>query len=57
MNQITTIADKHGVSLRLDVMPFGQESLGVKELKSWYGRAGFKRYDDDYDTLLMREPQ
>ncbi len=57
MNQITTIADKHDVALRLDVMPFGQESLGIKELKPWYDRAGFKRSDEDYDTLLTREPQ
>ena len=57
MDQITAIADKHQVALRLDVMPFGQEALGVKELKSWYGRAGFKRSDEDYDTLLTRGPQ
>ena len=57
MDQITSIADKNGIALRLDVMPFGQKSLGVKDLKSWYGRSGFKNTDEDYDTLLTRDPQ
>ena len=57
MDQITAIADKHQVALRLDVKPFGQESLGVKELKSWYSRVGFERSDENYDTLLTRQPQ
>ena len=57
MDQIILIADKHGVALRLDVMPFGQKSLGVEELKSWYTRAGFRPSDEDYGSLLTREPQ
>ena len=56
MDHITAIADKHQVALRLDIMPFGQESLGVKELTAWYARAGFERSDEDYDTLLTRDP-
>lgn len=56
MDHITAIADKYQVVLRLDVVPFGQESLGIKELRSWYARAGFKRTDEDLGIYLTREP-
>jgi len=42
MNQLVALADKHQVPMSLDPHPFGSEKLGVKDLKSWYKRAGFK---------------
>jgi len=56
MDMITLLADKHNVTLRLDVHPFGRETLGVKDLQSWYKRNGFERSDEDYDTILTRQP-
>jgi hypothetical protein len=46
MNKIVALADKHQVPMTLDPMPFGQARLGMKELVSWYKRAGFS---PDYD--------
>ena len=51
MDTITSLADKHGVTLRLDVTPFGQESLNDEDLSSWYGRNGFVDVDDYYDVM------
>jgi len=51
MDTITSLADKHGVTLRLDVAPFGQESLSDEDLSSWYGRNGFVDVDDYYDVM------
>ena len=42
MNQLVALADKHGVPMSLDPKPFGKKTLGVKELKGWYRRVGFK---------------
>ena len=55
MNQIAALADKHQVPMTLDAVPFGQKSLGEKELESWYRRAGFDR-EDEYEEL-RREPK
>jgi hypothetical protein len=55
MNQIVALADKHQVPMTLSAVPFGQKSLGEKELESWYRRAGFDR-EDEYEEL-MREPK
>ena len=55
MNQIVALADKHQVPMTLSAVPFGQKSLGEKELESWYRRAGFDR-EDEYEEL-RREPK
>lgn len=51
MDTITSLADKHGVTLRLDVAPFGQESLSNEDLSSWYERNGFVDVDDYYGVM------
>ena len=55
MNKIVALADKHQVPMTLSAVPFGQESLGEKELESWYRRVGFDR-EDEYEEL-RREPK
>ena len=42
MNVIVEIADETGVALSLDPHPFGSKRLGVKDLKAWYRKVGFK---------------
>jgi len=51
MDTITSLADKHNVSIHLDVSPFGQASLGEDELISWYERNGFEKVEDYYDVM------
>ena len=55
MNQIVALADKHQVPMTLDVVPFGQKSLGEKELESRYRRSGLDR-EEEYEEL-RREPR
>mgnify|MGYP001256092880 CR=1 FL=1 len=55
MDTITSLADKYGVTLRLDVAPFGQESLTDEDLFSWYGRNGFEKVDG-YHEVMERIP-
>ena len=57
MNKVTGLADKHGVSLRLLAVPFGQKSVSDEDLISWYKRAGFEQTDPDYSEVLTRQPQ
>ena len=57
MNQVTALADKHGVALRLDVHPFAQESMVDEDLDAWYRRAGFEAGDPNYESILVRQPQ
>jgi len=56
MNKLVDLADKHGVPMSLDPKPFGSEKLGVKDLKSWYRRAGFKP-NDDWGGEWWRDPK
>ena len=55
MNRLVALADKYQVPMSLDPHPFGQKSLGVKELQSWYSRAGFNPRKDRYDEW-WRDP-
>ena len=57
MKKITDLADKHQTVLRLDAVPFGQESVTEEDLVSWYKRAGFTQSDPDYSETMVREPQ
>jgi len=56
MNTLVGLADKHQVPMSLDPEPFGQEKLGVKELKAWYKRVGFKP-DRAYGGEWRRYPK
>jgi hypothetical protein len=56
MNTLVGLADKHQVPMSLDPEPFGQEKLGVKELKAWYKRSGFKP-DPAYGGEWRRYPK
>ena len=56
MNTLVNLADKHGVPMSIDPVPFGSEKMGVKELSSWYHRAGFKP-DPKYGGELRRQPR
>jgi hypothetical protein len=56
MNTIVGLADRHRVPMSLEPEPFGQEKLGVKELQSWYKRAGFKP-DPAYGGEWRRYPK
>ena len=47
---------QHQVPASLDPEPFGQEKLGVKELKAWYKRVGFKP-DPAYGGEWRRYPK
>ena len=41
MEMITKLADKHGVTLDLDVKPYGDKGLNKSQLTAWYKRLGF----------------
>jgi len=56
MNTLVNLADKHSVPMSIDPVPFGSEKMGVKELTSWYHRAGFKP-DPKYGGELRRQPR
>ena len=56
MNQMVTLADKHQVPMSLDPKPFGQKKLGVRDLKSWYRRAGFNP-NSERGGEWWRDPQ
>ena len=55
MSVIVALADKHRVTLRLSVHPFGQESLSGEDLSSWYSRNGFKLVPG-YNRVMERIP-
>lgn len=57
MNEVTGLADKHGVRLRLLAVPFGQKSVSDEDLISWYKRAGFEQTDAVSGEVLVRQPQ
>ena len=56
MNRLVSLADKHQVPMSLDPVPFGQKTLGARDLKSWYKRAGFSP-NKDRGGEYWREPQ
>jgi hypothetical protein len=41
MERINQIADKHGVRLEVQPVPFGNDKVGVKRLMEFYRRLGF----------------
>jgi hypothetical protein len=44
LNEITRLADEHGVTMRLIAAPFGRDGgLNKKALEAWYARAGFEK--------------
>lgn len=43
MNELMNLADKHDVSLDLDVQPFGKGGLNKRQLTSFYSRLGFDK--------------
>jgi len=49
-------ADREGVTLLLEVQPYGDGGLSIKQLKAWYSRLGFK---ESYggSGLMMRKPR
>ena len=58
MNQICSLADKHGVFIELSAMPYDNR-MSMEELVDWYKRFGFSVTDDldDISTEMMRTPE
>lgn len=54
MKKLCEMADKHGVALRLDAMPFGRNAMAPKKLKRWYAGFGF---EEDGLTGMIRKPK
>jgi hypothetical protein len=54
LRQICDMADKHGVTLDLDVKPFGRGGLSKRDLAAWYARYGFVKGKAD---TMTREPE
>jgi len=48
MKMLTALADKHQVKMSLSAKAFGDldDRLTTSQLKSWYGRLGFKSKGD-----------
>ena len=44
LDALCALADRHGVALRLEVVPAGR--LSEAEIIDWYGRRGFERVED-----------
>lgn len=42
---VTDLADKHGITLTLQVEPVGKGGLNAKQLEAWYARSGFESSD------------
>jgi len=58
LKQITEMADKHGVILKLTAKPFGGQTgaLNKSKLIAWYKRNGFEGRDKDFRDQLVRYP-
>jgi GNAT superfamily N-acetyltransferase len=48
------LADKHGVTLHLNAVPFGEGGLTQNKLRSWYMRNGF---EPTRNSEMVREPK
>lgn len=48
------IADKHGVVLHINAIPYGDDKMPKSKLKSWYKTFGFKPLRGDE---MVREPK
>lgn len=62
MRFLTDLADKHGVSLTLFPMPFGNEKMYTDDLVRFYRKHGFQfeseQWDGDFDMIRFpREPR
>ena len=53
MNKITALADKHAITMRSTVKPFGSKRVDKNELMNWYTRSGFVKDKGG----IMRLPQ
>lgn len=53
LKQITDLADRHGVTLLLQVEKVGKKGLNEQQLEDWYAKNGFKRGD----MGMYRKPQ
>ena len=50
---LTDLADKHGITIQADPVPYGSKRLSAKKLEAWYKRHGFK---DIGTSALTRKP-
>jgi hypothetical protein len=53
LRTLCMLADKHRVAMVLAPVKVGDEGLGARELRKWYGRHGFKATGD---VKMRREP-
>ncbi len=58
LKQITDMADKHDVILKLTAKPFGRSpnALNTAKLMAWYKRNGFVSSDPDFPADMVRHP-
>ena len=42
LQQLCTLADQFGVTIVLEIQPFGKRGLSATKLKDWYIRFGFR---------------
>ncbi|KPK66552.1 MAG: hypothetical protein AMS21_01980 [Gemmatimonas sp. SG8_38_2] len=56
LRRINELADKHGVTLQLNPVPFGEEGLTRGQLVNWYKRNGF-RLRAEAPFLYERRPR
>lgn len=56
LKRITEIADKHGVSMWLNPVPFGTvpNALSSAKLKSWYKRHGWEMMEGRRDVMIRK---
>ena len=52
MDELLNLADKHDVSLDLDVKPFGKGGLSKKQLADFYTRLGFNKVKGSGGTMI-----
>lgn len=56
LNELCTLADQFGVTLQLEVMPFGKIALSRAQLREWYTRFGFRPESKNKSPFMQRKP-
>lgn len=61
MRFITEMADRHGVTLRLEAEPYGDDQMPADRLAAWYARFGFTELGEppqfSKGCVMIRQPR
>lgn len=54
MRKLTSLADEHGVNLKLQASPYGENAMAPEDLRNYYRKFGFEQTKDGSAEMVRR---